>query len=68
MSLEPACCSYTPVGCSSTPVCGDRRRLVRSLLTLGAAGAALSFAPAAIRVAQAAAPTREQRDQLEVLT
>jgi carbonic anhydrase len=57
MSLEALCCS-------STPQCPDRRRLLRSALGLGAAVAAASLAPAAVQVAEAAALTREQRDQL----
>ena len=57
MSLEPVCCS-------TTPACGGRRRLLRSLLALGATIAASSVAPGAVQVAQAAALTREERDKL----
>lgn len=57
MSVEPICCS-------STSLRGDRRRLIRSLLAWGAAGAALSVAPGAVPVAEAAALTREERDKL----
>jgi carbonic anhydrase len=46
------------------PACGGRRRLLRSLLTLGATAAASSVAPGAVQVAQAAALTREERDKL----
>jgi carbonic anhydrase len=57
MSLEPVCCSSTPASC-------DRRRLIRSVLAVGAAGAALSLGSGVVQVAAAAALTREQRDKL----